>query len=141
MHGEMCRLGHRIAASSVWKILREAGREPTPNRSGGPSWSEFIASHSHALVATDFFCANAVALHRSHVLFLIEIETRRVHLARITTNPTGNRTTQAARNLLIGHDKAIRFVIRDGAGKYARSFDDVLAGIGGSVITVPPGAP
>ncbi len=140
IHGEIRRLGHRIAASTVWKILREAGREPTPNRTG-PSWSEFIASQAHALVATDFFCVGTVTLRRFHVLFFIEVDTRRVHLAGITTNPTGAWTTQAARNLLMGYDKAVRFVIRDGAGQYTRSFDHVFAAIGGTVITIPPGAP
>jgi transposase InsO family protein len=64
-----------------------------------------------------------------------------VHLAGITTNPTGAWTSQAARNLTMGFDKAIRFVIRDGAGQYTRSFDDVFAAVGASVITIPPGAP
>ncbi len=140
IHGEIRRLGHRLAASTVWKILRDAGREPTPNRTG-PSWSEFIASQAHALVATDFFCVDTVTMRRFHVLFFIEIDTRRVHLAGITTNPTGAWTTQAARNLLMGYDKAVRFVIRDGAGQYTRTFDDVFAAVGGSVITIPPGAP
>ena len=140
IHGEIRRLGHRIAAATVWQILRNAGREPTPNRTG-PTWSEFIGSQAHAMVATDFFCVDTVALRRYYVLFFIEIDTRRVHLAGITTNPTGAWTTQAARNLTMGFDKAIRFVIRDGAGQYTRSFDDVFAAVGASVITIPPGAP
>ena len=140
IYGEMRRLGHRLAASTVWTILRDAGREPTPNRNG-LSWSEFIASQAHALVATDFFCVDTATLRRFHVLFFIEVDTRRVHLAGITINPTGAWTTQAARNLMMGYEKAIRFVIRDGAGQYTRSFDDVFAAIGGSVITIPPGAP
>ena len=140
IHGELRRLGHRIAASTVWKILRDAGREPTPNRTG-PSWSEFIHSQAHALVATDFFCVDTVTLRRFHVLFFIEADTRRVHLAGITTNPSGPWTAQAARNLLMGWDRAVRFVIRDGAGQYTRAFDNVFAAVGGSVITIPPGAP
>ncbi len=140
IHGEICRLGHRMAASTVWKILRDAGREPTPNRTG-PSWSEFIASQAHALVATDFFCVDSVTLRRFHVLFFIEADTRRVHIAGITTNPTGPWTAQAARNLLMCWDKAIRFVIRDGAGQYTRAFDHIFAAIGADVITIPPGAP
>jgi putative transposase len=111
-----------------------------PNRTG-PSWSEFIASQAHAKLATDFFCVDIVTLRRYHVLFFIEIDTRRVHLAGITTNPTGAWTTQAARNLTMRFDKAIRFVIRDGAGQYTRSFDDVFAAVGATVITIPPGAP
>lgn len=140
IHGEMRRLGHRIAASTVWKILRNAGREPIPNRTG-PTWSEFITSQAHAMLATDFFCVDTVALRRFYVLFFIEIDTRRVHLAGITTNPTGAWTSQAARNLTMSFDKTIRFVIRDGAGQYTRTFDDVFAAVGASVITIPPGAP
>ena len=140
IHGERRRLGHRIAAATVWKILRNAGREPIPNRTG-PTWSEFISSQAHAMVATDFFCVDAVTLRRFYVLFFIEVDTRRAHLAGITTNPTGAWTTQAARNLTMGFDKTIRFVIRDGAGQYSRTFDDVFAAVGASVITIPPGAP
>jgi len=94
IHGEIRRLGHHIAASTVWKILRDDGRKPTPNRTG-PTWSEFIASQAHAMVPTDFFCVDTATLRRFHVLFFIELDTRRVHLAGITTNPTGPWTTQA----------------------------------------------
>jgi transposase InsO family protein len=140
IHGELRRLGHRIAASTVWKILRDNRRAPTPNRTG-PTWSQFIHSQAHAMVATDFFCVDTVALRRLHVLFFIEIDTRRVHLAGITTNPTGAWTAQAARNLLMVYDKAIRFVIRDGAGQYTRTFDYVFAAVGAEAIKTPPGAP
>jgi transposase InsO family protein len=140
IHGEMRRLRYGLAASTVWKILRDGGREPTPNRTG-PSWSEFIHSQAHALVATDFFCVDTVTLRRFHVLFFIEVDTRRAHLAGITANPTGPWTTQAARNLLMGWEKALRFVIRDGAGQYTRTFDHVFAAVGAEVITTPPGAP
>ena len=140
VHGELRRLGHRIAASTVWKILRDNGREPTPNRTG-PTWSQFIASQARALVATDFFCVDTVTLRRLHVLFFIEIDSRRVHLAGITTNPTGPWTAQAARNLTMTYHRAIRFVIRDGAGRYTRTFDHVFDAIGAEVITTPPGAP
>ncbi len=99
IHGEMRRLGHRIDASTIWQILRHAGHQPTPARTG-PTWSEFIGSQAHAMLATDFFCVDTVALRRCYVLFFIEIDTRRVHLAGITTNTSGAWTTQAARNLL-----------------------------------------
>jgi transposase len=75
IHGEMRRLGHRIAASTVWQILRDARREPTPDRTG-PTWSEFIASQAHTIVATDFHCVDTVTLRRYYVLFFIEIDTR-----------------------------------------------------------------
>ena len=74
-------------------------------------------------------------------LFFIEIGTRRVHLGGITTNPTGPWTTQAARNFLMNIDRQFRFVIHDGAGQYARSFDAVFEAEGISAITTPPRAP
>jgi transposase InsO family protein len=140
IHGELHRLGHRIAASTVWKILRDNGRKPTRNRTG-PTWSQFIRGQAHAMVATDFFCVDTVTLRRLHVLFFIEIDTRSVHIAGITTNPTGPWTTQAARNLTMRWHKTIRFVIRDGAGQYTRTFDQVFAAIGADTIKTPPGAP
>ena len=140
IHREMRRLRHRIAATTVWKILRDARREPTPDRTG-PTWREFLASQARVLVATDFFCVDTVLLRRYYVLFFIELDTRRVHLAGITTNPTGAWTTQAARNLAMGFDKTIRFVIHDGAGQYTRGFDDVFAAVGATAITTPPRAP
>ena len=140
IHGEICRLGNSLAASTVWKILKTAGRNPTPDRTG-PTWSQFIASQARGIVATDFFCVDSVLLKRFYVLFFIELGTRRVHLAGITTNPTGAWTTQAARNLLMTFDKPIRFVIHDGAGQYSPAFDEVFRFIGAHPITTPPGAP
>lgn len=138
--GEIHRLGHRIAASTVWSILRKAGREPTPDRTG-PSWSEFIASQAKATVATDFFCVDSVTLRRYWVIFFIEIESRRVHLGGITTNPDGPWTTQTARNMLTDWAHETRFVIRDRGGQYTKSFDAAFGSVGAEVIHTPPGAP
>ena len=68
-------------------------------------------------------------------------DTRRVHLAGITTNPTGAWTTQAARNLPMTYTRPIRFVIHDGAGQYSPSFDEVFRSVGADPITTPPRAP
>ena len=86
-------------------------------------------------------CVDTVTLRRLHVLFFIEVSSRRVHLAGITTNPTGPWTTQAARNLLMGLDGQLRFVIHDGAGQYSPTFDTVFADAGITPITTPPRAP
>ena len=142
IHGELARLGHTIAASSVWKILRSAGINPTRDRTG-PTWIEFIRSQAAGIIATDFACVDTALLHRFHILFVIEIRSRRVHLAGITTNPTGPWTTQAERNFLmrVGDAHGFRFLIRDGAGQFTRSFDDVFAGSGITAIQTPPRAP
>ena len=115
IQGEVHGLGHTIAASTVWAILRGAGRKPTPARSG-PSWSEFIRSQAKAVIATDFFTVDSALLRRFYVLFFIELDTRIVHLAGITTNTSGPWTTQQARNLLM------RFSVkqeRDAPGGFA----------------------
>ncbi len=142
VHGETTRLGHHLAASSVWNILRRAGIDPVRDRTG-PSWMEFIRSQAAAVIATDFACIDTVTLRRFYMLFVIEIGTRRVHLAGITTNPTGPWTTQTARNLLLAwnDDHEFRFLIRDGAGQFTASFDDVFAGSGITVLRIPPRAP
>ncbi len=92
----------------------------------GSGWAEFIGSEAVAVVAIDFFCVDTVTLQRLYVLFFIEIGTRRVRLAGTTANPTGAWRTQQARNLLMGLDTTVRYVIHDGGGKFSRSFDDVF---------------
>jgi hypothetical protein len=141
-HGELHRLGHQVAASTVWKVLRAAGIDPVRDRTG-PTWMEFIRSQAAGIVATDFACVDTALLRRLHVLFVIEIHTRRVHLAGITENPTGPWTAQAARSLLmrLGDDHRFRFLIRDGAGQFTRTFDTVFAGYGITAIRTPPRAP
>ena len=139
IHGEILGLGHKIAATTVWKILRDAGREPRPARSG-PSWSDFIRSQAKAGIATDFFTVDIAWCHDS-TCFFIEMDTRIVHLVGITTNPSGPWTTQQARNLLMRLERTVRFVLHDGGGQYTRNLDDVFTGIGAEAITTPPAAP
>lgn len=140
VHGELSRLGYKIAASSVWNILRAAGIDPTPGRTG-PSWAEFIRSQAKGILATDFCCVETATLRRFHVLFIIEVGTRRVHLGGITANPTGPWTTQAARDFLMSAKTKFRFIVHDGAGQYNRSFDTIFESVGTHAITTPPRAP
>jgi putative transposase len=80
-------------------------------------------------------------LRHYYVLFFIELDTRRVHLAGITTNPTGTWTTQAARNFMMGYERQIRFLIRDGAGQFVAAFDEVFRSDGATIIRTPPYTP
>ena len=75
IHGELLGLGHKIAASTVWKILRDGGREPTPGMSG-PSWSTFIRSQAKAVIASDFLTVDTVLLRRFYVMFCGEMRVR-----------------------------------------------------------------
>ena len=53
IQGELIGLGHPVAASTVWKILKSAGLDPAPRRSG-PTWRQFLSAQAHAILAVDF---------------------------------------------------------------------------------------
>jgi putative transposase len=108
IHGELTQLGIHIAASTVWAILKRAGIDPAPGRNT-ESWTTFLRAQAAGIVACDFFTVDTVMLRRYYVLFFIELDRRRVHLAGITKHPTGPWTTQAARNFYMRADLAIRF--------------------------------
>src|SRR5262245_26574813 len=98
IHGEMVKLGFRISHMQVARILRSQGIPPAPRRSQ-TTWREFVRQHAAQMLACDFFTVETAWLQRLHVLFFIEIASRKVHLADITANPTGEWVAQQARNL------------------------------------------
>jgi putative transposase len=141
--GECRKLGVRVSATSVRTILRHHRLGPAPRR-GGPSWTQFLRTQAAGVLACDFLTVETIGLTRLYVLFFIELDHRRVHLAGITAHPTGAWVTQAARNLLMDLDECVqrfRFLIRDRDGKFAAGFDTVFAAAGVDVIKIPPRAP
>jgi putative transposase len=143
IQGELIGLGHTVAASTVWKILKDAGLDPAPRRSG-PTWQQFLTAQAHAILAVDFAHVDTVFLRRLYILLVIEHGHRRVHLAGITSHPTEAWVTQQARNLLIDlGDRAdrFRFLIRDRDSKFTTAFDAVLTGADIRIIRTPIRAP
>jgi putative transposase len=143
IQGELVGLGIKLAASTVWTILKQAGIEPAPSRQS-MSWAEFLRAQAASILECDFLTVDTLFLKRFYVLFFIELATRRVHLAGITTNPDGRWVTQQARNLLMElDDQGVRprFLIRDRDGKFTREFDEVFRSERIRVIKAPVRAP
>jgi transposase InsO family protein len=143
IQGELVGLGITLAASTVWTILRDGGIEPAPKRLEA-SWSAFLRQQAASILECDFLTVDTLFLKRFYVLFFIELGSRRVHLAGITTNPDGRWVSQQARNLLMQFDDnriRPRFLVRDRDSKFTREFDEVFRSEGIRVIKAPVRAP
>ena len=136
VHGELLVLGVKVAASTVWEILREAGIDPAPERSSA-TWAGFLRSQAEVLLACDFFETVTLSGARLHVLAAIEHASRRIRILGATAHPTAPWVRQAARNLLMDLEDAgcrARFLIRDRDGKFPGLFDAILADAGIEVV-------
>jgi putative transposase len=143
MQGELVRLGHRIAASTVWQILHDADIGPAPRRSG-PTWRQFLTAQAQAVLAVDFVHVDTVLLSRIYTLIAVEHGSRRAYLVGVTVHPTTAWTIQAARNLLMDlADRAttVKFLLRDRDSRFTSAFDEVFAADGIRILTSPPRAP
>jgi transposase InsO family protein len=143
VQGELVKLGHPIASSTVWQIMHGAGIGPAPRRTG-PAWRQFPTTQARGIFAAGFVHVDTVLLRRIYALIVIEHGTRRVHLAGITANPDGAWTTQAARNFLMDPGQrpaSLKFLIRDRAGQSTGSFDAVFTAEGIRIPASPPQAP
>jgi putative transposase len=143
IHGELAGLGYKLAPSTVWQILKDAGIDPAPRRSG-QTWRAFLQTQAKTILAVDFFHVDTVFLRRLYVLFFIEHGTRRVHLAGITAHPTGEWVAQQARNLLMNLDdqaEGLKFLIRDRDAKFTAAFDAVFTSAAARIIRTPVRAP
>jgi putative transposase len=137
IQGELRKLGIRVGASTIRRILRRAGVGPAPRRTG-PTWTEFLRAQGRGVLACDFFTVETMSLRTLYVLFFIEISTRRVYVAGTTSRPDSAWVTQQARNLSITgrlHDKHL--LVRDRDAKFSGPFDEVLRTEGLAVVKTP----
>lgn len=102
--GELLVLGVKVAPSTVWEILKDAGIDPAPGRSA-TTWASFLCSQAEALLACDFFETVTLSGTRVLVLAVIEHHTRRIRIRiRVlgaTAHPAASWVAQAARNLFM----------------------------------------
>jgi putative transposase len=140
IQGELVGLGHTVAASTVWRILKSAGLDPAPRRSG-PTWQQFLFAQAHAILAIDFAHVDTV--------FLPPL---RSHRDRARASPRAPRRDHRPPDRRLGHptsplmdlgDRAdrFRFLIRDRDSKFTAPFDAVFAGADIRIIRTPVRAP
>jgi putative transposase len=138
IQGELLKLGVRLAASTIARILFDHHVGPAPRR--GATWREFLRAQASHIVTTDFFSVDTVLLHRLYVLFFIEIGRRRIWITGVTAHPNAAWVTQQARNVAgdiadTGIDA--KFLVRDRDTKYVTAFDEVFRSEGARILKTP----
>jgi transposase InsO family protein len=139
IQGELCKLGVRLAASTISRIMKDHGLGPAPRRTG-PTWREFLRTQASGVVATDFFHVDTVLFKRLYVLFFIELGHRRVWMTGVTSHPNAGWVTQQARNItgdLADAEITAKFLVRDRDTKYVASFDEVFKADGTEILRTP----
>ncbi len=141
IQGELRKLGHRVAASTIGKVLKDHGIRPAPDRP--TSWRTFLRAQWGEVAGMDFFTTEVwtpLGLTTYYILFLIDLKTRRAHVAGLTTTPDGAFMAQVARNLTDPEDgflRAHRFVICDRDAKFTAEFRRILQAVRVRVIRTP----
>ena len=145
IQGALRHLNHRVARSTIAKVLKEHGIKPSPDRP--MSWATFVRSHAHLIAAADFFATEAWTVRglvRHFTLFFVDIATRRVHIAGTTTNPTSAWMEQMARNVTDCDTGVLReksFLIIDRDAVFSPRFKSILGGSGVEILMTAYQAP
>ncbi|MDF3294436.1 integrase core domain-containing protein [Streptomyces silvisoli] len=136
IHGELDTLGIKVAAATVWNILKEHGIDPAPERNH-TTWAAFLRSQAQAILAADFFETKTLTGATLYVLAVIEHSTRRVRILGATAHPTAAWVTQLARNAVMDLQDTgarVKFLIRDRDVRYPTAFDAILQAEGIEVV-------
>jgi putative transposase len=147
IQGALSNVGHQIGRMTIARILRDHGLEPAPRRRGGMSWKTFLKAHWDVIAAADMFTVEVWvgrSLVRHHVLFAIELATRRVKILGIVPEPYGAWMEQVARNAtdgLSGFLLGKRYLITDRDPRFTKEFRFILKAAGVEVIRTPPRSP
>jgi putative transposase len=136
IHGELLKLGIRVAKRTVQKYMRSTRTRPP----SGQSWATFLRNHLHQIWACDFIQTYDVWFRPLFAFFIIELGSRKVVSVGVTSNPSSLWVAQQLRNAT-AFGIGPRFIIRDRDDKYGGEFDRVACGVGTSVLKTPVRAP
>jgi transposase len=132
VHGELATLGIKVAASTVWEILKAEGIDPASERSI-TTWADFLRSQAETLFACDFVETVTLTGQRQYILAIIEHANRRIRILGTTAHPTAGWVAQAIKNLVMDLADAgcrARYLIMDRDGKFPAVIDEVLSDAG-----------
>ena len=144
----LVRLGHKVSRQTVKNILVAEGIAPAPDDGGdSDSWSEFLKRHAEVMWQSDFACKKKWTIQGLvdvYFLVFIHLGTRRIWVSPSTHHPTGDWTTQQARNFQIhveDENLTCNIISRDNDGKYTEPFDEVFKSVGCTVKRITPASP
>ena len=145
IQGALKNLGHDVARSTVAKVLKDHGIPPAPVRPS--SWRTFLRAHWGEIAGADFFTTEVWTprgLLTYYTLFVLDLRSRRVHVAGSTPTPDGCFMAQTARRLtdavdgfLVGH----RVLICDRDSKWTDDFRRIVQSAGVRIVLTPIRAP
>jgi len=145
--GALDNLGHEVGRSTILRTLQEHGIDPAPERGQHTRWNEFLKAHWEGLAAADLFTVEAWTLRgliRFHVFFVMNVATRQVHIAGISSDPHGLWMEQLARNLTDPVAAFLRHstkLIHDRDPLFTKRFNAILRSAGVKPILLPPRSP
>jgi putative transposase len=147
IQGALSNLGHKVGRTTIARILEDHGIEPAPKRHRGMPWKTFLRAHWETIAAADMFTVEiwvGRALVRHHVLFAIELSTRRVEILGIIPEPYGSWMEQVARNATDGFSGFLlgkSYLIVDRDPRFTKQFRSILKASGVKVVRTPPRSP
>ena len=129
--GELKKLRiYCLSRNTIKNILKENGLDPAPERSRD-TWDNFIKRHFRTLWACDFFTKTVWTMlgpKTFHVLFFINVYTRKVHIAGFTQHPTHEWVSRKSKDIsfIFHSDREPKLLMRDGDTKYPEVFNRIF---------------